>query len=547
MRAVRSAANKNGLIVDIPLRVLIIEDSSDDAELLVWELKKAGFTPAWERVETSAELEAACMRHPWDVALSDYVMPRFGGLDALRQIQRYDLDIPFIMISGKMGEDTAVEAMRAGAGDYLLKGQLARLGPVIRRELAEAEIRRQRRQTEKELTLLKKAIETLPIGVTICNMERRIIFTNPAEAAMHGYEIEELIGINVRTLAPEHTWRQFTPLPAPAVNASFSRETVNKRKDGSLFPTYIISTTLTDDAGEPMAVIATCEDITARKEVEAVIRKQLAAMESSIDGMVITGEGGRILYLNHAQMAMYGFDSAEEVTGKSWHIFYSDAERARLEGEAMPALAANGQWRGEAFAMRSGCVAFPQEVSLTVFNGEEIIWVVRDITERKQSEEKLRYLSTHDPLTGLYNRLYFEEELERLERSRLFPIGVVMIDVDGLKQINDTLGHAAGDTILQKAARVLTSVFRGEDMVARIGGDEFVVLLPGADEAAVSNALERVRVNLAEQPSISGEMPLSLSLGMSSAMQPGTLLDALKVADECMYRNKSRHACRRKE
>lgn len=536
----------NRMIVETSLRVLIIEDSSDDAEILVWELKKAGFAVEWVRVETSTELEAALNGQMWDVALSDYVMPRFSGLEALKQIQCKGLDIPFIMISGKMGEETAVEAMRAGAGDYLLKGQLARLGPVIRRELAEAEIRRQRRQTEQELALLKKAIETLPIGVTICDMERKIIFTNQAEASMHGYAIEELIGLNVRELAPERTWRPFTPHLVPAGDASYNRESVNRRKDGSLFPTYIISTMLTDETGTPIAAISTCEDITARKEVEAVIRKQLAAMESSIDGMVITGEGGRILYLNHAQMAMYGFSSAEELLGKSWHTFYGAEEQQRLEREAIPALTRDGQWRGEACGTCQDGVTFPQEVSLTAFNGAETIWVVRDISERKRTEEKLRYLSTHDPLTGLYNRLYFEEELERLERSRLFPIGVVMIDVDGLKRINDTLGHAAGDKILQKAARVLVSVFRAADMVARIGGDEFVVMLPGTDETVVSTAVERVRASLSDQVANGDGALLSLSLGMATAMQPGTLLDALKLADKQMYQNKSRHACRRK-
>lgn len=532
--------------METALRVLIIEDSRDDAEILVWELKKAGFAAAWERVETSAELETALNGQIWDVALSDYVMPSFSGLEALKQIQSKGVDIPFIMISGKMGEETAVEAMRAGAGDYLLKGQLARLGPVIRRELAEADIRRQRRQSEKELTLLKKAIETLPIGVTICDMERKIIFTNPAEADMHGYAVEELIGLNVRALAPERTWRTYTPHPDPSGNASYRRESVNQRKDGSLFPTYIISTLVTDEDGAPMAAISTCEDITARKEAEIVIRKQLAAMESSIDGMVITGDGGRILFLNHAQIALYGFSSDEELTGRSWHIFYGDEERKRLEEEAIPALRRDGQWRGEAYGTCRDGSTFPQEVSLTVFNGAETIWVIRDISERKRAEEKLRYLSTHDPLTGLYNRLYFEEELERLERSRLFPVGVVMIDVDGLKQINDTLGHAAGDKLLQKAGRLLVTVFRGEDMVARIGGDEFVVLLPAADEAAVSKALERVRSSLSAQVADGDGALLSLSLGMATATQPETLLDALKLADKDMYQNKARNLCRRK-
>ena len=405
------------------LRVLIIEDSIDDTEILLWELRRGGFEPEWERVERGGEMVAALERRAWDVIISDFVMPGFSGLEALRLLQARGLDIPFIILSGKVGEETAVEAMRAGAHDYLLKGNMARLLPAIRRELAEAEIRAERRRAEQELRILKEAIETIPLGVTITDPQGNIIYTNPAEAAMHGYGVEELLGEHSRIFAPPDLWNK-TAMPLDDYVTS-SRESVNIRKNGEHFPVQLISNAVYGAAGEPLGVITICEEITARK----------------------------------------------------------------------------------------------------------------------QTEERLRFMSTHDSLTGLYNRSYFELELERLNRSRLFPVSVVMVDVDGLKLVNDTKGHAVGDLLLQQAAKVLGMAFRAEDMVARIGGDEFVVLLPEADSLVVDRAVQRIRSTLEENHFALGE-PVSLSLGAATALESGTLLETIRLADERMYEDKLTRLCR---
>ncbi|ABQ27615.1 diguanylate cyclase domain-containing protein [Geotalea uraniireducens] len=162
----------------------------------------------------------------------------------------------------------------------------------------------------------------------------------------------------------------------------------------------------------------------------------------------------------------------------------------------------------------------------------------RDITERKQAEEQLRYLSTHDNLTGLYNRAYFDAELGRLAGGREFPISVVMADVDGLKEVNDRHGHAVGDRLLQEAAKVLLAAFRSDDVVARIGGDEFAVLLPGADSAMVKDILKRVESCQAGVNRANSVFRLSLSLGTATAETGESLGEVLKLADERMYREK---------
>lgn len=164
--------------------------------------------------------------------------------------------------------------------------------------------------------------------------------------------------------------------------------------------------------------------------------------------------------------------------------------------------------------------------------------VVQDITARKRLEDKLRYLSAHDPLTNLFNRLFFEEEMARLAKGRHFPVSIVSADVDGLKGVNDRLGHAAGDELLRQAAEVLRISFRPGDVVARIGGDEFAVLLPGASIIAGESVLARVRRNENAYSASDDRPAVHFSLGLATAEEGQSLAETLRLADSRMYRNK---------
>jgi diguanylate cyclase (GGDEF)-like protein/PAS domain S-box-containing protein len=395
------------------LRLLIIEDSPDDTDILLWELKRCGFETEWQRVETAGGMIAAIEQRPWDIIFSDYDMPLFNGLDALRIVREKGIDLPFIIFSGKLGEAAAVEAMQAGANDYLLKGNLTRLKHAVLRALTEAEEHKQHRKMEQELILLKQAIDTIPIGVTITNAAGTIIYTNPAEAQMHGFTVAELLDMDPRNLAPKTIWNeQKVPLDRYVTSI---RESVNRRKDGTEFPVQLISLPVTNSKGIPIGAVTVCEDITDRKDVE----------------------------------------------------------------------------------------------------------------------RKLLFMSTHDALTGLYNRAYFEHELLRLDHSRHFPVSVIMMDVNGLKSVNDREGHQSGDILLQEVGKILMEMFRIEDMVARIGGDEFIVLLPETDSQTVAKAVDRVRSFLDE-----GKQRVSLALGTATASGPGMLLESVKEADMNMYQDK---------
>lgn len=167
------------------------------------------------------------------------------------------------------------------------------------------------------------------------------------------------------------------------------------------------------------------------------------------------------------------------------------------------------------------------------------VHVARDVTELKRAEDALRYTSTHDPLTGLYNRAWFETEFDRLSRGRTTPISVLVADLDGLKQVNDRIGHKAGDELLCRAASLLVNCCRADDCIARIGGDEFTVLLPGVGESDASDMVARIRRKMQQEPKTTQGHAVSLSLGIATTDTPLKLAEALALADRRMYEDKA--------
>src|SRR5215204_3519541 len=179
--------------MDAPLRVLLVEDSEDDTLLLIRSLRRGGYDPIWERVDTAAAMEAALDGRGWDLVISDHGMPAFDSLAALALLRRKGfVDLPFIIVSGQIGEDAAVAAMRAGAHDYLMKDNLARLNSAIERELREAEVRREHRLAEEKYrSIFENAVE----GIFQTTLEGQFLTANPAMARIFGYDSsEELLG-----------------------------------------------------------------------------------------------------------------------------------------------------------------------------------------------------------------------------------------------------------------------------------------------------------------------------------------------------------------
>lgn len=180
---------------------------------------------------------------------------------------------------------------------------------------------------------------------------------------------------------------------------------------------------------------------------------------------------------------------------------------------------------------------------------EDFRWVLvalHDITARKKAEEYLRYLGTHDVMTGLYNRAYFEETLQHLETDRKDPVSFIIADLNGLKATNDTLGHHAGDKLIRRAAEVLKAGIDNGYVAARIGGDEFIIMMPGANEQMTEEMTERIESLVTVNNTYYREPELSLSMGAATS-EPGVSLEnTIRFADDAMYRNKGMYHRRRR-
>ena len=185
--------------MSLPLRVLIVEDNPDDAELMLFYLRQEGFEPSWRLAATEAEYLAALDEKP-DLILADWSLPRFSGRRALHLRDERGLDIPFIIVSGGIGEEAAVDALRQGAFDYVLKDRPVRLGQAARHALEDRRLRQERKQAERIMRLQAAALEAAANAIVITDRNGTIQWVNSAWCALTGYTREEAIGQNPRLL-----------------------------------------------------------------------------------------------------------------------------------------------------------------------------------------------------------------------------------------------------------------------------------------------------------------------------------------------------------
>jgi PAS domain S-box-containing protein len=271
-----------------PLRVLLIEDSEDDAALILHALRRGGYEPQAERVQDEATLRAALQRGPWDVVLSDHCMPQFESMDALRLVREHDPDLPFIIVSGSIGEELAVHAMRAGAHDFVMKDQPGRLAPAIERERRDAEIRRARRRAEEALRLsetrYRELVEELPAVTYIAGLDdnRPVFFISRQIEALLGQDARDHRHLWRDCIHPDDRARVRTELAAARERAgSFVCEYRLQRSDGRSVWIQDHGLVVTDQQGVAAFMRGFMLDITERKQAELALQQREEQLRQS--------------------------------------------------------------------------------------------------------------------------------------------------------------------------------------------------------------------------------------------------------------------------
>jgi two-component system NtrC family sensor kinase len=270
----------------VPLRVLIVEDLEDDALLLLRVLRRAGYDLTFERVDTIAALSTALDRQGWDVIIADYSLPEFNGLSTLELMKARGLDSPFIIVSGNIGEDIAVAAMKAGAHDYIMKNNLARLLPAIERELREAEGRRARKHAEDTLQenyqIMQAIFEGTSDSIFVKDLEGRYVKINAAGAIAAGKSPEEIIGKSDRDLLSAEAAEQSSAHDSHVLSSGETGifEEIN---DTQGVPRTLLSTKAPylDQQGKVIGIIGIARDITERKQAEEQLQRQREALYQS--------------------------------------------------------------------------------------------------------------------------------------------------------------------------------------------------------------------------------------------------------------------------
>lgn len=300
---------------------------------------------------------------------------------------------------------------------------------------------------------------------------------------------------------------------------------------------------LRDESGDIVGAIESIRDITDRKRAEEKLKeseeKYRSLVNQSLEMLFLHDLEGNFLEVNKAVIMQTGYSNDELLRMNLLdllpdNINFDDIKRQWKEWPVGQPVTLEAKHK-----CKNGSV-YPAEVTTgKVMIGDEkyILALVRDITERKQAEDRIRYISFHDSLTRLYNRAFLEEEMKRLDTVRQLPISIIMADLNGLKLVNDTYGHCTGDEMLQSAANILRSSCREEDIIARWGGDEFVILLPQTAKIKAEDICKRISDKCCK--AYVGDVPISIALGVAAKNNAQENLAAiLKEAEDNMYKQK---------
>jgi len=400
----------------------------------------------------------------------------------------------------------------------------------------------------------RQLVERMREGLVQSDGEGTMRFVNDRFCEMTGYTREELIGFKTSMLAATEEDRELLLSKGALRRQGISDqyEIRIRRKDGSVVWMEIGGAPVLDADGNFGGTIGVHNDITERRRSDEALRdsesRYRLMAENTTDVISRSSPDGKVLYASDASRRLLGYDPAE-VVGRSIYSFVIEGDRDHVSRSSR--ALADGTARSFAYhaIRKDGSIVWFETTSRAIVDAEtgevrEIVSVSRDISERKRAEEQIEYQAYHDALTGLPNRLLFRDRLTvALAHARRLqqPVAVMFLDLDGFKLVNDTLGHSLGDELLKAIATRLRAALREEDSIARMGGDEFTVLLSDLarpDDAA--KIAQKLLDTIAEPIRVEGhELFVTTSIGIALFPNDGETAEALlKNADHAMYRAK---------
>jgi len=351
--------------------------------------------------------------------------------------------------------------------------------------------------------ILERMFTDSRYGVTLVNKEGIIVWTNPAEAAIHGYTVNELIGQKASLFSSPDRQK---PLNQENLGrfGEWGRETTNTTKDGKIFDVYLRSNPVFDDNGRMAGLITFCDDISEKKEKERELRRSQLFPLYNLDPVIATDTQGTTI-LNVNQAAKGNFNTPKNTAELHPHLPEIIQGLAHQGGGSK--VMADVPIRGKYYDVKIVCEVKENWVGIYLHDLTERRQLIHDlqtakeelektVMELKTTQEQLKIEAVRDPLTGLYNRRHMEASLAR-EIARALrhktALGIIMIDIDHFKILNDTYGHQAGDAALSTLGRLIKSVVREEDIACRYGGEEFILILPGMSQKDAQKRAEELR------------------------------------------------------
>jgi diguanylate cyclase (GGDEF)-like protein/PAS domain S-box-containing protein len=383
--------------------------------------------------------------------------------------------------------------------------------------------------------------------VLIISLDMTILAVNQQAADMLGYSVEELIGMPlIEIVAPEEwddTLAKETKLRLGEIPPVYTRTFI--RKDGKRVTAEVSVAMAYDTQGNPSHFQSIARDITERHITQDQLHLQAAALEAAANGILITDRQGTILWVNPAVSHLSGY-SKSEIIGRNPNMFKSGENSQSVYRELWQAILNGEVWQGQLVNKRKDGSTYHEELTITpVYDSKgeitRFIAIKQDVSERVQVQKMLQHLATHDPLTDLPNRSLFFNRLEhavRLAKRIKSKLAVMFIDLDDFKQVNDTYGHEIGDQLLQAIAQRLKRSVRESDTVARIGGDEFTILLEFLDDQSGAIKVSRNLLDTAFTPYMIRGHHIEISPSIGVSLYPDdskNTIELVKFADQAMY------------